>query len=104
MTASRITAPSAELAEFCREHHVKRLSLFGSVLGPDFRPDSDVDVLIEFEPGHVPGLIGLGTMELELSPLFAGRKVDLHTHGSISADFRRQVLASAEGQFDRQKG
>jgi predicted nucleotidyltransferase len=83
---------------------VKRLSLFGSVLGPDFRPESDVDVLVEFEPGYVPGLIGLGTMELELSRLFGGRKIDLHTPGSISTEFRQQVLASAEVQFEREDG
>lgn len=104
MTTSHVTAPPALLAEYCGTHHVKRLSLFGSVLGPDFRPDSDVDVLVEFDPGHVPGLIGLGTMELELSPLFGGRKVDLHTPASISAEFRQQVLAGAEVQFDRQDG
>jgi len=100
MTASRITAPSDELADFCRAHHIRRLWLFRSVLRRDFRPDSDVDVLVEFEPGHVPGLISLGTIELALSPLFGGRKVDLHTAASLNADFRDEVLATAEVQFD----
>lgn len=96
--------PQVELAEYCKEHHVKRLSLFGSVLRPDFRPTSDVDVLVEFEPGHTPGLIGLGTMELELSAFFSGRKIDLHTVNSINGDFRDRVVAEAEVQFEREDG
>ncbi len=105
MTASHLIAlPPATLAEYCRRHHVTRLSLFGSVLRDDFGPQSDIDLLVEFEPGHVPGLIGLGTMKLELSRLFGGRTVDLHTPGSLNAQFRRQVLAEAEVQFDSQAG
>jgi predicted nucleotidyltransferase len=102
MAASQVVAGRAELAEFCRAHHVKRLSLFGSVLSEHFRPDSDVDVLVEFEAGYTPGLIGLGTMEAELSPLFGGRRIDLHTPASISEHFREHVLSTAEVQFARE--
>jgi len=87
------------IAEFCRRHHIRRLSLFGSVLRDDFRPDSDVDVLVEFEPGNRVGLIGLAELELELAELL-GRKVDLNTPGFLSRYFREQVLAEAEVQYD----
>jgi predicted nucleotidyltransferase len=87
----------AKIAEFCRKRHVRRLSLFGSVLRADFRPDSDVDVLVEFEPGHVPGL-AFFTMETELSEIL-GHKVDLNTPGFLSPYFRDQVLAEAEVQY-----
>lgn len=86
------------IAKFCRRHHIRRLALFGSVLRPDFRPDSDVDVLVEFEPGHAVGLLGLAGMEQELSEL-VGRKVDLRTPAELSRYFREEVLASAEEQY-----
>jgi predicted nucleotidyltransferase len=86
-------------AEFCRRHHIRRLSLFGSVLRSDFGPDSDVDVLVEFEPGHVPGL-ALFSMEEELSRIL-GRKVDLNTPGFLSSRFRDRVLSEAEVQYAR---
>jgi hypothetical protein len=89
------------VAEFCRRHHIRRLALFGSVLHDDFGPDSDVDVLVEFEPGHVPGLIRLAGMERELSACFGGRKVDLRTAEDLSRYFRDKVLATAEVQFER---
>lgn len=95
---------SSALGEYCRRHHIRRLLLFGSVLRKDFRPDSDVDVLVEFEAGHVPGMIRFGTIELDLSEFFGGRAVDLHTPASLSPDFRDQVLAEAEVQFDVQAG
>lgn len=85
------------VAAFCRRHHVRRLALFGSVLRDDFSPISDVDVLVEFELGHVPGL-GFFSMEAELSALL-GRKVDLNTPGFLSRYFRDQVLAEAETQY-----
>jgi len=83
------------LAEFCRRHHIRRLALFGSVLRPDFRPDSDVDVLVEFEPGHKAGLIRMAGIENELSDLF-GRKVDLRTPSELSRYFRQEILSEAE--------
>ena len=78
-------------------HNVRRLALFGSVLRDDFTPTSDVDVLVEFEPGHVPGL-AFFSMETELSAIL-GRKVDLNTPGFLSRYFRDQVLAEAETQY-----
>jgi hypothetical protein len=98
MTRARIPVPQDQLAEFCRKHHVRKLSLFGSVLRDDFRPESDVDVLVEFEEGHVVGLIRFSGMELELSDLL-GRKVDLLTAGFLSPYFRDEVIAEAETQY-----
>jgi uncharacterized protein len=80
---------------FCRRHHIKRLALFGSVLRDDFRPDSDVDVLVEFEPGHVPGL-DFVTIEREFSGLLHGRRVDMVTPKFLNPRIRDQVLTSAE--------
>jgi len=82
------------VAALCRRHHIRRLALFGSVLRDDFAPESDVDVLVEFEPGHVPGLAFLVIQE-ELSRLL-GRQVDLHTPGFLSRYFRQEVLSEAE--------
>jgi len=86
--------PRDTIADFCRRNHIRRLSLFGSVLRDDFRPDSDVDVLVAFEPGHVPGFAFVGLQE-ELSALL-GRPVELHTAGFLSRYFRDRVLAEAE--------
>ncbi len=83
------------LAEFCRRHHIRKLSFFGSVLGESFRPDSDVDVLVEFAPGHVPGLLTLAGLEIELSELL-GRKADVRTAEDLSRYFRDEVIAKAE--------
>lgn len=94
---ARITVPQDELARFCLRHHIRRLAFFGSVLRPDFRPDSDVDVLVEFETGHVPGLAFFG-MEEELSRIL-GRKVDLQTPQFLSRHFRDRVLKESEVQY-----
>ena len=85
------------IAEFCRRHHIRKLALFGSVLREDFGPGSDVDVLVEFEPGHVPGL-SFFAMERELSDIL-GRKVDLNTPQFLSRYFRDRVIAEAEVQY-----
>ena len=87
-----------DIADFCRRHHITKLSLFGSVLREDFSDDSDVDVLIEFDPAHVPGLIRLTSMERELTVLL-GHKVDLRTPHDLSRYFRDQVLADARIQY-----
>ncbi len=87
------------LADFCRRHHIRRLALFGSVLRDDFGPNSDVDILVEFEPGHVPGF-ALVNLEDELSVL-VGRKVDLHTPASLSKYFRDRVVREAQDQYVR---
>jgi predicted nucleotidyltransferase len=89
-----------DLAEFCRGNNIAKLSLFGSVLREDFRPDSDVDVLVIFEEGHTPGFFGLARMEEELSKLLNGRKVDLRTPQDLSHYFREEVLSSAAVQYD----
>ena len=93
----RIPLDQSKIAEFCRERHIRRLSLFGSVLGDDFGADSDVDVLVEFDPEHIPGLEFFG-MEIELSKIL-GRKVDLNTPEFPSPRFRSQVLVEAEVQY-----
>ncbi len=98
-THAKIEIPPEPVAEFCRQHHIRKLALFGSVLRDDFGPDSDIDVLVEFEPEHIPGLIRLAGMELELSKLFGGRKVDMNTPKSISRYFRQNVLAEAQAQY-----
>lgn len=98
---TRIRIPRKRIAEFCRRNHIRKLALFGSVLRPDFGPESDIDILIEFEPGHVPGLFGLARMERELSQIFGGRKVDLHTPEDISRYFRAEVLKEAEVQYEQ---
>ncbi|RJP64685.1 MAG: nucleotidyltransferase [Candidatus Abyssobacteria bacterium SURF_17] len=85
--------------EFCLKHYIKRFSVFGSALREDFGPASDVDVLVEFEAGHVPGL-AFFEMETELSALI-GRKVDLHAPQFLSRYFRDEVLAEAEVQYDK---
>jgi predicted nucleotidyltransferase len=96
--SARIDIPRAVVEAFCRRNHIRRLALFGSVLRDDFGPDSDVDVLIEFEPGTRVGLRFFG-MEQELSDLL-GRKVDLNTPGFLSEYYRDEVLAEAEARYD----
>jgi predicted nucleotidyltransferase len=96
---AKIPIPREQVIEFCRRHHIRKLSLFGSVLRDDFRPDSDVDVLVEFEPDHIPGLIRFAGMELELSDILGGWKVDLNTPGFLSPYFRDEVLAEAEVEY-----
>ena len=92
-----IKVDKQRIAESCRSHRVRRLALFGSVLREDFAQDSDVDVLVEFEDGHVPGL-AFFAMEQELSEIL-GRKVDLNTPRFLGPDFRDDVLATAEEQY-----
>jgi predicted nucleotidyltransferase len=94
------TVSDEQLAEFCRKHHIAKLSLFGSILREDFGPDSDVDVLVEFEEEHVPGMIGLARVENELSALF-GRRADLRTPEDLSRYFRDEVLRLAAVQYAR---
>jgi len=88
------------LAGFCRDNGIRRLSFFGSVLREDFADDSDVDVLVEFEPNRVPGFLGLARMERELSALLGGRHVDMRTPADLSRYFRDEVLREAAVQYD----
>jgi hypothetical protein len=98
MSRQEFQIPATQLASFCRRHHIRRLSLFGSALRGDFGPESDVDVLVEFEPGARTGLRFFG-IEQELSELI-GRRVDLNTTAFLSPDFRDEVLAEAVVQYD----
>ena len=95
-----IEIPKEEIEQFCQRHHIRKLSLFGSVLRDDFRPESDVDFLVEFEPEHIPGFIRLAGMEIELSEI-VGRKADLRTAAELSPYFRQEVLNSAVLQYDK---
>ena len=94
---ARISVDERRIATFCRRHRIRRLAFFGSVLRDDFGPDSDVDVLVEFEEGNVPGL-AFFTMESELSEIL-GRKVDLNTPQFLSRYFRDDVVAEAEDLY-----
>jgi len=97
----RLSLDETTLARFCERHHIHRLSLFGSQLKGTARPDSDIDLLVEFEPGRVPGLLALASMELELSELLGGRRVDLRTAEDLSRYFRDEVVRMAEVQYVR---
>ncbi len=95
-----ITVPKNQIADFCRRHHIRKLSFFGSVLRDDFEHGSDIDVLVEFEPGEVVGLIRLAGLELEFSKILR-RKADLRTPADLSRYFREQILQTAEVQYAR---
>jgi predicted nucleotidyltransferase len=90
--------PDQTLKAFCREHHVLRLSLFGSRLKGTHRADSDVDLLVEFKPGHAPSMFGLVRMEAQLSELL-GQTVDLRTPGELSRYFRQDIIDTAQVQY-----
>ncbi len=96
---ARIQLDRDQIAAFCRRHGIRRLSLFGSVLRDDFRPDSDVDVLVEFEPGRVPGFAFFALQD-ELTQML-GRTVDLHTPADLGPRLGPRVLARAEVQYVR---
>jgi uncharacterized protein len=87
--------PHGKLETFCQLHHVKSLALFGSVLREDFRPNSDIDVLVEFQEGKTPGFFTIAEMEDELSLLFGNRKIDLRTPQDLSHRFRKRVMSEA---------
>jgi predicted nucleotidyltransferase len=89
--------PRDEIADFCLRHHIRKLAFFGSVIRDDFGPDSDIDVLVEFDPDYTPGFAFFG-MEIELSEIL-GRKVELHTRNFLSRYFRDKVLKEAETQY-----
>ncbi len=96
---ARIDIPVEIIEQFCRKNRIRKLSLCGSVLREDFRQESDIDVLVEFEENGVPGLLGISRMERELSQIFGGRKIDLRTPEDLSKYFRQQVLSTAEVQY-----
>jgi uncharacterized protein len=94
----KIDIPKEKIADFCRKHGIRKIAFFGSVLRDDFMPESDVDVLVEFEPGHTPGL-AFFTMQRELSEIL-GRRVDLNTAGDLSPYFWDEVLSEAQVLYD----
>jgi uncharacterized protein len=94
----KISISKKQIAEFCRRNHIRKLSLFGSVIRDDFGPDSDVDVLVEFEQGAKVGLLTMARIERELSVLF-NRKVDLRTSEDLSRYFRQEVQNTAMVQY-----
>ena len=98
MTES-LFADRAAVAALCRWHHIQRLSLFGSVLKRTARQDSDVDLLVAFEAGWIPELLGLAGIEIEISSLLGGRRVDLRTAQDLSRHFRGEIVSSAEIQY-----
>jgi predicted nucleotidyltransferase len=99
MRTGRLPLSESQIREFCLRYHIRRLALFGSVLRDDFGPSSDIDVLVEFESHHVPGLLRLAAMERELSARVGARRVDMRTPGDLSRYFRDDVLAHAVVQY-----
>ncbi len=99
MNRERPEIPKDLIEDFCKKHHVRKLSTFGSFLRDDFGPESDIDFVVEFEEGRTPGYFELVGMELELTDLLGGRKVDLRTPHELSRYFRDEVLAAAEVQY-----
>ena len=100
MLALPIAIPQDFLREFCERNHIRKLSLFGSVLTPRFRPESDIDMLVEFDPRHIPSLFDVAEMEIELSDKL-GRKVDVRTPEDLSKYFRDEVVSSALLQYEQ---
>ncbi len=100
MTVANITIPKEEIAEFCKRHHITKLSLFGSVLRDDFGPDSDIDVLVEFAPKSKITFFDLFRFEEELSGLLGGVKVDMRSPEDLSRFFREDVLRKAEPIYE----
>ena len=99
MTVDHIDIAQDQLSDFCHRNGIRKLALFGSVLTQRFSDTSDVDVLVEFEPGQRVGYLRMASMERELSGIFGGRKVDLRTPGELSRYFRDEVLRTAIVQY-----
>lgn len=95
-----IDIPQESINRFCAINGIKKLSFFGSVLRENFRPDSDIDVIVEFLPGRRIGMLGMARIERELSNIFGGRKIDLRTPAELSRYFRDDVLKNAEVCYD----
>ena len=100
MKTNRANITSKQIADFCEKNHIRRLAFYGSVLRSDLRPDSDVDVLVEFDPEQPIGLMEVAGIEIELSEII-GRKIDLRTPEDLSRYFRDKVIAAAEVQYER---
>jgi len=100
MTLHDVEIPAEAIRQFCERNRIRKLSLFGSILTPRFGPESDVDMLVEFESGYIPNLLDLAGMEIDLTEL-VGRKVDLRMPGELSRYFRDQVLEVSQVQYER---
>lgn len=99
--STQIPIPRDAVATFCQRNHIRRLALFGSVLRDDFTPNSDIDILVEFDPNHPPiGYIGLSGMEIELGKIL-GRRAEIHTIPGLNPRFRDEVLRMAEVQYEQ---
>ncbi len=98
--SAKFNLPQGALKEFCLRHRIRKLAYFGSVLRDDFTPESDVDVLVEFQPGTRVGLITLAGIEIELSQLL-GRRAELHTTGGLNPHFRDEILDQARVQYEQ---
>ena len=104
MKLKNIAIPTEQIAALCQQRHITKLSLFGSVLRDDFSPQSDIDVLVEFEPGFIPGFIKLYEIQEELSALFDDRRsIDLVTPKFLNPRIRDKVLATAEICYDAKR-
>ena len=95
---TKVSIPKKEIEKFCKHNHIRKLSIFGSAIRNELRPDSDIDVLVEFESGYTVGFIRLSGMEIELSNILK-HKVDLRTPAELSRYFRDEVVNSAEVQY-----
>ena len=98
MSKAQIKLPKEQIEAFCRQHHIRKLSLYGSILREDFNEASDIDVLVEFEQGATVSFFDIAAMELELSHML-GRKVDMRTAAELSRHFRDRVISEAETQY-----
>ena len=100
MKPERVKLTKKQIAEFCEKNHIRKFAFFGSILRDDFRPDSDIDVLVDFDHSVPIGLMEVAGMEIELSKML-GRKADIRTPGDLSQYFREKVVAQAEVQYER---
>jgi uncharacterized protein len=100
MREDKVNLTKEQIADFCKKNHIKKFAFFGSVLRDDFRPDSDIDILVDLEPGAPIGLFEMADMELQLSDM-VGRKVDLRTPQDLSKYFRNKVIEEAEVLYER---
>jgi uncharacterized protein len=103
MALSPATIPTDQIAHFCQQHGIRRLALFGSALRDEFRPDSDIDLLVAFAPDRRGGLLTMARLERELGELFGGRRVDLRTEEELSPYFRDAVVAGARLLFEARR-
>lgn len=99
MTPVTLTSDDSALADFCRTHGIRRLSVFGSTIKGTVRPDSDLDLLVEFEPDRVPGLLGMAKLEEELSALMGGKTIGLRTPRDLSRYFRDDIMRTARTRY-----